>query len=387
MSAYRAVMLIGAAALAVVGGASLARRRARSAVVDWPLAGRVAHKLAGEPAPWRPDAGLSATYQAIVRRSFQAVGDYTGTPVSMDGDRFRVLGRAEWIDANLASFRRLLAPLAEAYQDTQANAGVLGRLVGTATGYGVSGQLGLLLGFLGRRVLGQYDVPLLEAGHTGAAMYFVEPNIRALAQRSGVDLPDLRLWVGLHESTHAFQFQAGDPPWLRAYTADLVRGYLSEAVRMVRRSRELRARLRESLNQIERPELRGAGILRLALTREQADLLERLQALMTLMEGYSNHVMRVAGERLIPNYAHLADRMRAREESRSAAFRLTSRLLGLDMKLEQYRIGEAFVTRVVETQGLACMNRVWAGPDNLPTLAETRDPDAWIARMEREGAK
>ena len=124
--------------------------------------------------------------------------------------------------------------------------------------------------------------------------------------------------------------------------------------------------------------------MRLALTDAQADSLGRIQALMTLMEGYSNHVMRETGRTVIPGFEVLEARMQSRERARGASSRVLNRLLGLDLKLEQYRIGEAFVSHVVEARGLEFMNVAWRGPELLPTLAETRDAEGWIARVEGE---
>lgn len=384
MSARRVLMLLGVSALAVAGGMSVAQRRAPRGLVDWELARRLARKLSAAPEPWSPDVELTASYDVIVARSLRAVADYIGSGPQLDSQRVRVLDRRDWIDANLASFRELLGPLIQAYDGAHAASRGPARLIGVATHYGVSGQLGVLLGVLSRHVLGQYDIPLLDPTPDAAAIYFVDPNIRAIAAQSRVDVGDLRMWVALHESTHAYQFHAVDPPWLRDYIGGLMRDYLAAAVKTLGQSRQLRVRLRIRLRRWQRGELRDVGLLGLALTSEQAATLRRIQALMTLMEGHSNHVMRAAGEQVIPAYAQLAARMRVREQSRGAAFRVLVRLLGLDLKLQQYRIGEAFVNHVVRERDLAFVNRAWVNAARLPTLDETRDPAAWITRMERD---
>ena len=212
MSVRRVVFWLGMATAAAVGSAAVARRPVPEGLVDWGLTGRTARRLAGEPLAWQPDPGLTAHYDAIVRRSFEAVSSYTGTPLELGADAVRVLGRADWIDANLVNFERLLAPLAVAYQQTRSGSGALARLTAHGTRFTVTGQIAVLLGYLGRRVLGQYDIPILDAEADSAGIYFVEPNIAQVAARAGVDLEALRLWVALHESTHAYQFRAGDPP-------------------------------------------------------------------------------------------------------------------------------------------------------------------------------
>ena len=380
MSVRRVVMWLGMATLAA-GSVAVARRPAPEGLVDWRLSGRTARRLAGEPHRWQPDPELTAHYDAIVRKSFAAVADYTGSPLELGSDAVRVLGRADWIDANLVNFERLLTPLAAAYHQTRRGAGPLSRVVAHGTRFTVTGQIALLLGYLGRRVLGQYDIPILDAEADAAGIYFVEPNIARVSATAGVDLEALRLWVALHESTHAYQFRVGDPPWLRAYTAGLIDAYLAEAIRALESGERLGARLRDMWRRFDRDDPAGTGLMRLALTDAQAESLGRIQALMTLMEGYSNHVMRATGRMVIPEFEALEQRMQARERARGASSRVLNRLLGLDLKLEQYRIGEQFVTQVVETRGLAFMNAVWRGPELLPTLAETRDAERWIARV------
>ena len=381
MSVRRVVMLLGAAALAAWGSAAVARRPVPEGLVDWRLSGRTARRLAGEPYAWQPDSELTAHYDAIVRRSFEAVADYTGTPMELGSDEVLVLGRADWIDANLVNFERLLAPLAAAYQQTRTGSGALGRLTAHGTRFTVTGQIAVLLGYLGRRVLGQYDIPILDAEADSAGIYFVEPNIARVAATAGVDLEALRLWVALHESTHAYQFRAGDPPWLRAYTAGLIQTYLAEAIRALESGERLGERLRDVWRRFNRDDPAGTGLMRLALTEGQAEALGRIQALMTLMEGYSNHVMRATGRTVIPGYEALERRMKAREQVRGASSRVLNRLLGLDLKLEQYKIGEAFVEAVVEARGLEFMNAAWQGPELLPSLEETRDAAAWMERV------
>ena len=382
MAAGRRLGLLAVAALAAaVGGVALAGRGQRTTLVNWSLTRRLALRLAdaqGEPAP-APE--LTAAYTDLVARSYAAVSDYTQAPMPPTMDSVQVLRRGDWIGANLANFRRILRPVIEAYDHAQAGGGAAARALGAATQVGVSTQLGVLLGFLGRRVLGQYDIPLLDPEPGPAAIYFVDVNLRAVAARAGVPVDDLRLWITLHEVTHAFQFHAGNPPWLHGYMSSLLRDYLEEAVETLGEHGELRARLSAAVREVQRGGLRQSGWLRLALSPRQVRTIGQIQALMTVVEGYGNHVMHATGARLIPGYAHLARRMKARERSRTTWVRLLTRALGLDMKLEQYRIGEAFVDEVVRRRGMAFANRLWEGPEHLPTLAETQDPAAWMARV------
>jgi coenzyme F420 biosynthesis associated uncharacterized protein len=381
MVVQRGVLVLGAIALGVIGGVAAARPVAHRDLVDWHTSRRIARRLVGQQKRWEPDAALKARYQLIVERSFEAVARYTDMPTTIDRDVVRILDRIGWIDANLANFQRLLRPVADVYGRPHPRSGLSGHLLTRGARIGLTGQVGIGLGYLGRRVLGQYDVPILQESADSSAICFVDPNIEQVAAQAGVDADDVRLWVALHETTHVFQFRAGEPAWLEEHMAGLLKAYLGEAVRLVEASGDVRARLQELWQRLNRHEISRVGIVRLVLTEVQLEKLQHLQALMTVMEGYSNHVMRAVGADVVPGFNLIETQMRARVGSRGPVLRVLSQMLGLEMKMEQYRVGEKFVQYVVDTQGLRYMNRVWDGPEKLPTLAETYDPDAWIARM------
>ena len=387
MTGRKVGLLAAAATLAVAGGIRLAGRGQPPTLVSWSMTRRLAMNLANAHVEPAPSPELIAIYADLVECSYAAVGKYIEFPTPPDTDAFRVLRREDWINANLSNFHRILKPVIQAYDHAQIAGGLGSQVLGTATRYGVSTQIGVLLGFLGRRVLGQYDIPLLDPDGGQAQIYFIDANLRAVANRAAVPIDGLRFWVTLHEVTHAFQFHAGDPPWLHRYTSDLLTEYLEEAIEMLRRSNALRARLRAAMHGIQRGRLNDGDLLRVALSPKQMQTLEKIQALMTVMEGYSNHVMNAVGAHMIPGYEHLQKRMHAREQSRSTSVRVLTRLLGLDMKLEQYRIGEAFVNEVVDQRGLRFVNKLWEGPAHLPSLPETRDPAGWIARLESSAPK
>jgi coenzyme F420 biosynthesis associated uncharacterized protein len=204
----------------------------------------------------------------------------------------------------------------------------------------------------------------------------VEPNIRASAATLGVPLGEFRTFIALHEATHAFEFEAY--PWLRDHFAASV----AEAIeQMATDTGGLSQRLRGALRG------RDGHWLERMMTPGQLSSFRRTQALMSLLEGYSNHVMNDAGERLLPGFARLHERFERRNEARGALERAIMRLTGLDLKMEQYAAGERFVTAVLAVRDRPFLNQVWEGPDKLPDLAEIRHPQAWIDRMEGHRAK
>jgi coenzyme F420 biosynthesis associated uncharacterized protein len=232
-------------------------------------------------------------------------------------------------------------------------------------------QLGFMLAFLGRKVLGQYDVSLLAAGPTRGRLHFVEPNISATASAMRIPRDEFRTFIALHEATHAFEFEAH--AWLRPYFADLVGRTMEQ---LAAESGGLMGRVRDAMNGGE-----GHWLERI-MTPGQRETFNQTQALMSLLEGYSNHVMNAAGARILPNFTEIHDRFERRGERRGALERTIMRLTGLDLKMEQYAAGERFADAVIAARDRAFLNRVWSGPEALPSLDEIRAPERWIARME-----
>ncbi|HEU5314768.1 MAG TPA: zinc-dependent metalloprotease [Chloroflexota bacterium] len=394
-----AVLVGGGIALGLAAGAALAAGRAlRESVsrdpannprlINWRWAraiavrgARDAHSDESSPVLDTPaKEAARREYAALVARSAELVSDYTQIELPAPLRQVHVFDRPDWVDANLAQFRLMFAPLDEAYAATIARApgaapaGMMGQAM-------LSGQMGILLGYLARRVLGQYDLSLLgREPVTEGRLYFVEPNIAAMERRYALPRDEFRAWIALHEVTHAFEFEAH--PWVRAYMNDLLTEYLrslSEDLFSTRPGGALTmlvGRIRDNLFE------RG-HVLELMMSPAQREVFRKLQALMALMEGYSNHVMNRVGARQLRDHAQLKATFESRAKSRGAAEQLFIRLTGLDIKLEQYVLGEQFCERVVESGGLAALNRVWESPELLPTLDEIHAPDRWLARQAR----
>jgi coenzyme F420 biosynthesis associated uncharacterized protein len=249
----------------------------------------------------------------------------------------------------------------------------------------LSTQLGVLLGYLSRRVLGQYDLALLGKEPVDAGkLYFVEPNIDAVQRQ--LDLPgaDFRMWVTLHETTHAFEFEAN--PWLQRRFNDLLMGYfrlLEEDLAQLRRGMDA---VRSLLERARRTHESGERWLHAIMTPEQRAIFDELQAIMCILEGYSNYVMNGIGRDLLPGYDRITARISQRQRDRSLPEKIFIRLTGLDMKLEQYVLGETFINAVVARRGRPFLAHLWTGPETMPTLDELRAPERWIARVEDVGA-
>lgn len=340
-------------------------------LVDWGIAARVGRSVAGRGAALAPSvrAGVAADLAELTSLSDELVREFTGlSPDAPPGDPV-VLDRAGWIDANIDGFRSLLAPLAE----RATRAAGAGRRVGSLV-LGV--QLGLLLGYLSQKVLGQYD--LLLAAESGGRVYYVAPNVVATERRWHVPPRDFRLWIALHEITHRTQF-AG-VPWLRDHVKGLIGGYLQSIQLDARALREAAARVRKILAQGPRA-LRGANLLTLFLSPEQRDIVGRMQALMTVVEGHGNFVMNRVGSERISSHETLKRSLGAQRAQAGAVERALQRAIGIDLKYQQYALGESFFQDVEGKAGMGGVNVVWESPENLPDLEEIRDPAAWLRRV------
>jgi len=317
----------------------------------------------------------------LVRRCIPIVSDYTGVTLPSTLERTFAFDRVDWINANIAGFRQMFAPLEALNPTPNGQPTVASELWGGVNRRIVSAELGLLLGYLARRVLGQYDLALLgrEPVTTGK-LYYVEPNIRATEQTLQLPGDDFRMWLALHETTHAFEFEAH--PWLRDYFNGLLEHYfefLRQDAETLKKQGVKGLRIFVERARNRRPD--GAWLEAL-MTPEQRLIFDQMQATMCIIEGYSNHVMNAVGKDLLPTYGQIARKFELRQQQRTMAEQLFAQLTGLNVKLAQYRLGEAFINRIVAERDHATARRVWTGPEYLPTMDEIRQPEAWLARTD-----
>ncbi|MFD3871194.1 zinc-dependent metalloprotease [Streptomyces sp. NPDC058623] len=372
-------------------------------MVDWNLAVATATRLV-RPGPEvsRDEArAVVAELRRHARTSEQHVRDYTrmleGLPdggASVPDTPVLVVDRAGWIKANVAGFRELLGPLLGKMQERR-GAGPGGAVLGAVGGKVTGVELGMLLSFLASRVLGQYEtfapggLDLPGSAATGGRLLLVAPNIVHVERELEVNPHDFRLWVCLHEETHRTQFTA--VPWLRAHLEGEIQTFLG-ATEMDPST--VLERLREAVQSFAgaRPEAEtgeeGRSLVELVQTPEQREVLGRLTAVMSLLEGHADFVMDGVGPEVVPSVAEIREKFQQRRAS--GAGRLDAALrkvLGLDAKLRQYRDGERFVRAVVGQVGMDGFNRVWTSPNTLPTKAEIAKPADWVARVHGRGSE
>lgn len=357
-----------------------------SGAVGWDTAERVAGWVGNRtpmPVPYRPDL-LQSEFAELTEQAEDLVAASTGLRSAAGPARARVTDRAGWVSANVASFQRLLGPHFDRLDPSrlsESNA-VLARLAGplaTAGRMATGAQMGVVLGWLSTRVLGQYDLLLTEESVDDQdIVYFVGPNVVTLERQHGFAPREFRLWLALHEVTHRCQFTA--IPWMRDYFVSLVEEGIGSLEPDPSRLATSLKRMTEEIRAGRNP-LDDNGALGLVATPEQLEGLHRIQALMSLLEGHGDVTMDRAGAADIPSAAHFSSVLRARRKQAHGLARILQQLIGIEAKLRQYEEGERFIAAVEESGGPELLDHAWRGPAWLPSLEEIREPSAWIARV------
>ena len=332
-------------------------------LVDWDNVRRIALSRTGVSG--RRDAfdksALEGAYTEMAARVAPLMTEISQVPLT-SYPRFVALDREGFIDANLGMIQRLLAPVER-----------LRARVPESMATGMSRRMldryvGELFGLMSRRVLGQYDPVLSMVDEPGdaarpTALYLVEPNIAGIERDLNLSDTDLRPWLILHELTHAWQFELH--PWLGEHLEELMRRLMVDTLSAdgdtLLPSREMVRKLPETV-------------------RLQVQTIRHVQAVMSVLEGYSNFLMHRAGRRAIRGADRLEAAMQQRRRQRGPMERLILTITGLEIKMRQYEVGEQFAVGVVDRAGLTTLNRVWESAEMMPTLDELRQPDLWVRR-------
>jgi coenzyme F420 biosynthesis associated uncharacterized protein len=345
-------------------------------LVDWNLAERLAFVLAGTGPEWD---GSEEELRSESNRAARLVRHYTGLKPKVRLPEAELVDRTEWAKVNLESFEQLSARVEEHLEERVSGsgngraAGIQRTIVRTATG----AEAGLAVGYLSQRVIGQYDVALIGPARA-PRLLFVAPNLSAARERLGVDRDLFLRWIALHETTHAVHFAS--VPWLREHIGGIAEELFEKAAVEVKPTEILgklaRLNPRELLRSVKSGELAT-----LLLPADQRRLIDRLTAAMTLVEGYAEHVMDAVGDQLDPGYTDLRRALDRDRERRGLLDSIVAKVLGLEMKLAQYRRGKAFADEVVRSHGIRTLNRAWSGPEALPRPEELDTPTEWVERV------
>ena len=350
--------------------------------VDWGVAERVAVRVAGrEPlaASYHYDR-LTSDFAEVTTEAEELVAEATGLRSAGGPARARVVGRDGWVRANLASFDRLLRPFTERLAERlEAHSGL--RAVPANVARRTAGlEVGVLLGWMSTRVLGQYDLLIIEdeSPEDQDVVYYVGPNVLALEKRFGFPPREFRLWLALHEVTHRAQFTG--IPWLREHFLSLVEKSLDAVDPDPKRFIDALGRVIDEVRSGRSP-LDEGGIAALLAGPEQRELFGRIGGMMSLLEGHGDVTMDRAGIGRVPSAPRFSRALRERRQQAGGMAKIAQRLLGIEAKMNQYRQGEAFIAYVESHGGPDALEAAWRGPEWLPTLAEIRAPQEWLDRV------
>lgn len=348
-----------------------------SGLVDWNLAAKVATRVAGRD-PFADSYhwdSLDPDFAEFTAQAEELVAEATGLRSLAGPARARVTDRQGWIHANVASFQRLLRPLTDKVGERVGSQ----RLAPAARAV-TGAEMGAVLGWMSTRVLGQYDLLVIEDEDPDDQdiVYYVGSNVLALEKRYAFPPREFRLWLALHEVTHRMQFTGVE--WMRPHFLSLVESTVDSVDPDPQRFVDALKRITESLRDGKKP-LDDGGLAMLFAGPGERQVLERLGGLMSLLEGHGDVTMDRAGADRIPSAERFGRVLRARRKQVRGPARMLQRMLGLEAKLSQYEEGERFIAAVEAVGGVELLDRVWESPDNLPSLDEIREPQRWIDRV------
>ncbi len=346
-----------------------------SSPISWDVAEKVAIRIA------RQVQGSSYSVEVVQRefdevivKAAELVEQATGL-ISDGPPRALVVDRSAWVVSNIASFKRLLSPLLDKLGSKITSSSFLSPVGKVVTG----AQLGAILGFMSTKVLGQYDLLVIEEENpqNQDLIYFVGPNILEIESRFDFPSQQFRLWIAIHEATHRAQFTA--IPWMNAHFKSLLDQAISTMEPDPKRFLEALKRVAQDIMARKNP-LAESGLIGLFVTSEQKVALSQLQGLMSLLEGHGDIIMNKAGTDLVPQASYFAQVLNERRNS-NGIVKFFYQLIGLEAKMKQYAEGERFIETIESIGGDDLINILWKDPQWLPSIEEIRNPQSWIERV------
>jgi coenzyme F420 biosynthesis associated uncharacterized protein len=348
-------------------------------VIDWILAEKIAGYVAGTGDAPAPKADL----RALAAESERRVTAYTGIEPAGPIPPPEGIERREWVQTNIKAMRQLLDPVLD--RASGSLSGPLKPAMQIALGFVVTTEVAVVLGYLAQRVLGQYELVLLDESTetTPPRLLFVLPNLGQAVRSFEAQEDEFMTWVALHEVTHAVQFTG--VPWLHGYVAGLVRELLGTAELRMDSKRKFSLPTSTEIKRVVAA-LRRGDLVSIFTSKAERETFDRVQAVMAVIEGHAEHVMDAVAPDLLPSLPQLRAALDRRRKTQSGLSRLFAKLLGLELKLRQYEQGKAFCDAVVDRVGTSGLQHVFSGPEALPTLQELQDAPAWLRRVGLDGA-
>ena len=297
----------------------------------------------------------------------------------------QTMGRGRWVESTLTSWKWLLEHLASHFvaelegadASMQTAAGPLQGALTQAAPLLIGVQAGTLVGHLARSALTRYDFPIPREDE--GKVFFVVPNIENVQSQYSLDRRGLLRWLALHSASRHLVLQSS--PWIVRY----LRGLITEVVDATEIDMaDLEQRLVELQSKGMEGIEAGADIqaeLPVVSTERHRTALERLRAFVATFEGYNNHLQDSIAPQLIQDAARVGEGIARFRSDNQDAESMLAKVLGVSFDRQLESAGRTFCAAVVQLKGLPLLNSIWQAPDNLPSLAEIKDPFAWMERV------
>lgn len=336
-----------------------------ASLIDWDLAGRVGARLV----PPGPQATLAEMRQIVAElreaaASAPALVAEAALMPETGRARELVVDRPSGVKATVGTGQAMIERIGLASTDP-----TLGQRLQSAFS---ASMVGAVMAVLGTRILGQFD-PFSASPR----LVLVAPNIMAVERELNLVPRDFRMWVCLHEQTHRVQFSHA--PWLVDHLVGLA-ATIVEGQEDGLNLADLPARLRAAMSSDDAPRADSLRVISALSNESVAEALDRITAVMSLLEGHADVMMDRAGPAVIktlPTIRASFDKRRAR----GGMAGLVGKMLGMDAKMAQYRDGAEFCRVVINKAGVETLNLAFRSADDLPTITELHDPQAWLTRQ------
>ncbi len=338
-----------------------------------------------------PDPAERIRLEELTRVAELRITDLTGLATSTTGRVVTIVPvtRSEWARRTLDAYRPFLERLSQSLSsssglaaggedDADPTSQMLGGLLSMMGPMLFGMQSGAMVGQLGARSLGQYDLPLPRPASD--ELVVVSANLDALGEEWSLPAEDLRLWLCLSElTTHAVLGVAHVRTAIESLVLDYVGSFSVDA-----------SALEERIGTVDPTDLAGlqaalgdpASLLGAIQSDAQRVLLPRIEAVVDVVVGYVDWVVDTIGTGLIGSHGMLTEALHRRRVEASEADRFVEHLFGLQLGRPQYERGQAFVAGVIERAGADGLARLWTDPEALPTPAEVDAPGLWLARID-----
>ena len=377
------------------GGGSLFGQPATStdSGVNWQVTKDTARKtvasLGSDPTP-----GFGPQHEVTQAASIAEVWLDGATGFSRVSTVVSAWSRAEWIEATMPVWKRLVEPVATHIADAMEGALTFGDAEEAAQIPGLAGmeqmlrpmlrtsgasmfglQLGQGLGQLAAEVVGATDIglPLSEPGHVA----LVPTNIAKFGEGLEQSSTDVTLYLALRECARQRLFAAAG--WLREQMLTLVEEYARGITIDTSALEEVVGRIDpENLAELS-SQLEG-GLFEPHKTPEQVATLERLETMLALVEGWVDDVVTQATAPWMPAAAALAETVRRARATGGPAEATFATLVGLELRPRRMRDAANLWAALREARGSEGRDAVWSHPDLLPTSADLDDPLGFVGR-------